>query len=177
MTQNSRFHLNGIDSIRLREFRQLKRMKIGAHLQGTVDKIILSMIPPCLWNAPKDYAFPWRDSGRSHIWWPSLVADTGFAVAGGLRIYRSALSVGCGNIFLGDGNETRGDLWSPCRCAVQFRDRAQYHPEFWGIHAEIQGVVLNFAVLIVVSLLTKPMDREHVRSNRTWCTLVGGVCF
>ncbi|UCH08137.1 MAG: sodium:solute symporter family protein [Deltaproteobacteria bacterium] len=36
-------------------------------------------------------------------------------------------------------------------------------PKFWGIHAGIQGLVLNFIVLIVVSLLTKPMDREHVR--------------
>lgn len=36
-------------------------------------------------------------------------------------------------------------------------------PKFWGIHAGIQGLVLNFIVLIIVSLLTKPMDREHVR--------------
>jgi len=36
-------------------------------------------------------------------------------------------------------------------------------PQFWGIHAGIQGLVLNFIVLIVVSLLTKPMNREHVR--------------
>jgi SSS family solute:Na+ symporter len=36
-------------------------------------------------------------------------------------------------------------------------------PKFWGIHAGIQGLVLNFIVLIIVSLLTKPMDKEHVR--------------
>jgi SSS family solute:Na+ symporter len=36
-------------------------------------------------------------------------------------------------------------------------------PKFWGIHPGIQGLVLNFIVLIVVSLLTKPMDREHAR--------------
>ena len=36
-------------------------------------------------------------------------------------------------------------------------------PKFWGIHAGIQGLALNFIVLIVVSLLTKPMDKEHVR--------------
>ena len=38
-----------------------------------------------------------------------------------------------------------------------------YIPKFWGIHAGIQGLVLNFIVLIVVSLMTKPMDKEHVR--------------
>ncbi len=38
-----------------------------------------------------------------------------------------------------------------------------YIPKLWGIHAGIQGLVLNFIVMIVVSLLTKPMDREHVR--------------
>jgi SSS family solute:Na+ symporter len=38
-----------------------------------------------------------------------------------------------------------------------------FTPKLWDIHAGIQGLVLNFAVLIVVSLLTKPMDREHVR--------------
>ncbi len=36
-------------------------------------------------------------------------------------------------------------------------------PKFWDIHAGIQGLVLNFIVLIVVSLLTRPMDRVHVR--------------
>jgi SSS family solute:Na+ symporter len=35
-------------------------------------------------------------------------------------------------------------------------------PEFWDIHAGIQGLVLNFIVLIVVSLLTKAMDRGHI---------------
>ncbi len=35
-------------------------------------------------------------------------------------------------------------------------------PQLWGIHSGIQGLVLNFFVLIVVSLLTRPMDREHV---------------
>lgn len=35
-------------------------------------------------------------------------------------------------------------------------------PALWNIHAGIQGLVLNFVVLIVVSLLTKPMDKEHV---------------
>jgi SSS family solute:Na+ symporter len=36
-------------------------------------------------------------------------------------------------------------------------------PKFWDIHPGIQGLVLNFIVLIIVSLLTKPMDREHAR--------------
>jgi len=36
-------------------------------------------------------------------------------------------------------------------------------PKFWGIHPGIQGLVLNFIVLIIVSLLTKPMDKEHVQ--------------
>ena len=36
-------------------------------------------------------------------------------------------------------------------------------PKFGDIHAGIQGLILNFIVLIIVSLLTKPMDREHVR--------------
>lgn len=36
-------------------------------------------------------------------------------------------------------------------------------PKMWDIHAGIQGLVLNFVVLIVVSLLTKPMDKEHVK--------------
>ncbi len=35
-------------------------------------------------------------------------------------------------------------------------------PDFGDIHAGIQGLVLNFVVLIVVSLLTKPMKHEHV---------------
>ena len=35
-------------------------------------------------------------------------------------------------------------------------------PKFWDIHAGIQGLVLNFIVLILVSLLTKPMDRGHI---------------
>ncbi len=35
-------------------------------------------------------------------------------------------------------------------------------PKVWDIHAGIQGLVLNFIVLIVVSLLTKPMDRAHI---------------
>lgn len=39
----------------------------------------------------------------------------------------------------------------------------KYIPEFWGIHSGIQGLVLNFIVLIVVSLLTKPMNKEHVQ--------------
>jgi SSS family solute:Na+ symporter len=39
----------------------------------------------------------------------------------------------------------------------------KFIPELWGIHAGIQGLVLNFIVLIVVSLLTKPMDKEHVQ--------------
>ncbi|HPQ45084.1 MAG TPA: sodium:solute symporter family protein [Syntrophales bacterium] len=39
----------------------------------------------------------------------------------------------------------------------------KFIPQFWGIHAGIQGLIINFIVLIVVSLLTKPMDKEHVR--------------
>jgi SSS family solute:Na+ symporter len=38
----------------------------------------------------------------------------------------------------------------------------EFIPKFWDIHAGIQGLVLNFIVLIVVSLLTKPMDRAHI---------------
>ncbi len=38
----------------------------------------------------------------------------------------------------------------------------KFIPELGGIHAGIQGLVLNFVVLIVVSLLTKPMNKEHV---------------
>jgi len=36
-------------------------------------------------------------------------------------------------------------------------------PKFWDIHAGIQGLVLNIIVLVVVSLLTKPMELTHVR--------------
>ena len=35
-------------------------------------------------------------------------------------------------------------------------------PKFWDIHAGIQGLVLNIVVMIVVSLITKPMDKKHV---------------
>jgi Na+/proline symporter len=35
-------------------------------------------------------------------------------------------------------------------------------PKLWGIHAGIQGLVLNIIVLVIVSLVTKPMNREHV---------------
>ncbi len=35
-------------------------------------------------------------------------------------------------------------------------------PKFWGINAGIQGLVLNIIVLVIISLLTKPMDKEHV---------------
>ncbi|MBW2096130.1 MAG: sodium:solute symporter family protein [Deltaproteobacteria bacterium] len=35
-------------------------------------------------------------------------------------------------------------------------------PKFWGIHAGIQGLALNIIVLVIISLLTKPMDKEHV---------------
>ena len=35
-------------------------------------------------------------------------------------------------------------------------------PAFWDLHAGLLGLILNFAVLIVVSLLTKPEDKEHV---------------
>jgi SSS family solute:Na+ symporter len=35
-------------------------------------------------------------------------------------------------------------------------------PKLWDIHAGIQGLVLNIIVLVVVSLITKPMDKEHV---------------
>ena len=38
----------------------------------------------------------------------------------------------------------------------------EFIPKFWDIHAGIQGLVLNFIVLIVVSLLTRPMDRAHI---------------
>jgi SSS family solute:Na+ symporter len=39
----------------------------------------------------------------------------------------------------------------------------QVIPKMWGIHAGIQGLVLNVIVLVIVSLATKPMDKEHVR--------------
>ncbi len=35
-------------------------------------------------------------------------------------------------------------------------------PKLWDIHAGIQGLVLNFIVLILVSYMTKPMDKDHV---------------
>lgn len=35
-------------------------------------------------------------------------------------------------------------------------------PKMWGIHAGLQGLVLNSLVLVVVSLLTEPQDQEHV---------------
>jgi SSS family solute:Na+ symporter len=35
-------------------------------------------------------------------------------------------------------------------------------PPFGDIHAGIQGLVLNFVVLIIISLITKQMDKEHV---------------
>ena len=35
-------------------------------------------------------------------------------------------------------------------------------PKLWGIHAGIQGLVLNIIVLVIISLITKPMNREHV---------------
>ena len=38
----------------------------------------------------------------------------------------------------------------------------KFIPAFGDIHAGIQGLVLNFVVLIVVSLLTQPMERKHV---------------
>mgnify|MGYP002065124186 CR=1 FL=1 len=36
-------------------------------------------------------------------------------------------------------------------------------PKFAGIHAGLQGLLLNIIVLVVVSLLTQPMDKKHVR--------------
>jgi SSS family solute:Na+ symporter len=36
-------------------------------------------------------------------------------------------------------------------------------PKFAGIHAGLQGLLLNLIVLVAVSLLTKPMDKKHVR--------------
>ena len=38
----------------------------------------------------------------------------------------------------------------------------KFIPAFGDIHAGLQGLALNFVVLIVVSLLTPPMDKEHV---------------
>jgi SSS family solute:Na+ symporter len=35
-------------------------------------------------------------------------------------------------------------------------------PPFGDIHAGIQGLVVNFVVLIILSLITKPMDKDHV---------------
>lgn len=35
-------------------------------------------------------------------------------------------------------------------------------PAFGDIHAGIQGLVLNFVVLIVVSYMTRPMEKNHV---------------
>lgn len=36
-------------------------------------------------------------------------------------------------------------------------------PKFAGIHAGIQGLLLNIVVLVIVSYLTRPMEKEHVR--------------
>ena len=36
-------------------------------------------------------------------------------------------------------------------------------PKFAGIHAGLQGLLLNIIVLVVVSYMTKPMDRKHVQ--------------
>ncbi len=36
-------------------------------------------------------------------------------------------------------------------------------PKFAGIHAGIQGLVLNIIVLVIISYLTRPMEKEHVR--------------
>ncbi len=38
----------------------------------------------------------------------------------------------------------------------------KFIPELGDIHAGIQGLIVNFVVLIVVSLLTPPMKKEHV---------------
>ncbi|WP_461210467.1 sodium:solute symporter family protein [Desulfocurvus sp. DL9XJH121] len=35
-------------------------------------------------------------------------------------------------------------------------------PKMWDINPGMQGLVLNFALLVVVSLLTKPQDKDHV---------------
>ena len=63
-----------------------------------------------------------------HFWW----ADIGFATARGLRIYRSAAPIGCSNIFLAKSNKSRGNLRTPCGCAVQLWDCAPYYPEVLG---------------------------------------------
>ncbi len=34
-------------------------------------------------------------------------------------------------------------------------------PKLWDIHAGIQGLVLNIIVFVIVSLLTKPVDKDH----------------
>jgi SSS family solute:Na+ symporter len=36
-------------------------------------------------------------------------------------------------------------------------------PKFGDVHAGIQGLILNIIVLVLVSLATRPMDKEHVR--------------
>ncbi len=36
-------------------------------------------------------------------------------------------------------------------------------PEFWGIHPGLVGLTVNVIVFFVVSILTKPMDQNHVR--------------
>ncbi|MCG8605110.1 sodium:solute symporter family protein [bacterium] len=36
-------------------------------------------------------------------------------------------------------------------------------PEFWDVHSGLIGLAANMAVFVVVSYLTQPMDREHVR--------------
>jgi SSS family solute:Na+ symporter len=36
-------------------------------------------------------------------------------------------------------------------------------PKFAGVHPGLQGLLLNILVLVVVSYLTKPMDRKHVQ--------------
>ncbi len=35
-------------------------------------------------------------------------------------------------------------------------------PNLWDINSGIQGLIINFIVLIVVSFMTKPMDKDHV---------------
>ncbi len=39
----------------------------------------------------------------------------------------------------------------------------KFIPKMWGIHAGLQGLILNIIVLVVVSLLTAPMEKNHVR--------------
>jgi len=36
-------------------------------------------------------------------------------------------------------------------------------PNPWHINAGIQGLITNMLALVIVSLLTKPMDLQHVR--------------